>query len=314
MGTKTAKFGVGKRESHDSSAFYERRLQQIALSDETTIVRSDVRNRILTTTAENMSDLASNSVALMITSPPYHVGKEYDSDSSFEEFLVMLRQVFKETYRVLEPGGRAVINVANLGRRPYVPLSHHVTQMMLELGFFMRGEVIWQKAKGAGGSCAWGSWRSPSNPTFRDLHEYILCFSKGRFERMHRPGRATISKEDFMRDTLSIWDIPPESAKRVAHPAPFPVELPRRLINLYTFENDLVLDPFMGSGSTAVAAVELGRDYVGYEINAQYAAAAEDRIRNTARVISDVEAAPDAAVIHPITTRTKRQKLKLAEG
>lgn len=306
MATKTAQFGVGKRESHDSSAFYERRLQQIALSDEKTVVHSPVRNQILAKTAEDMRDIPSNSVALMITSPPYHVGKEYDTDCSYEEFLAMLRQVFAETYRVLEPGGRAVINVANLGRRPYVPLSHHVTQMMLELGFLMRGEIIWQKAKGAGGNCAWGSWRSPSNPSLRDLHEYVLVFSKGRFDRVNK-GRPTIGRDDFMRDTLSIWEIAPESAKRVAHPAPFPVELPRRLINLYTYENDLVLDPFMGSGSTAVAAVELGRDYVGFEINEQYIVAANERIAKTQKITpaADVEAAP--AAIHPLRPRRKRQ-------
>jgi site-specific DNA-methyltransferase (adenine-specific) len=312
VGTKTTKYGSGKRESHDSSAFYERRLQQIALSDERTTTHSTVRNQILVKSSEMMSDLPSNSVALMVTSPPYHVGKEYDSDLSYEEFLDMLKQVFTETYRVLEPGGRAVINVANLGRRPYTPLSHHVTQLMIEIGFLMRGEIIWQKAKGAGGNCAWGSWRSPSNPTFRDLHEYLLCFSKGRFERVNRPGRATIDRDDFMRDTLSIWDIPPESAKRVNHPAPFPVELPRRLIRLYTFENDLVLDPFMGSGSTGVAAAELGRDYVGYEISEEYARIAEARIAQVTRPETS-EVAP--SVIRPIRSRSRRSTaVAAAEG
>jgi site-specific DNA-methyltransferase (adenine-specific) len=284
-------------------------LQQIALSDEKTTTHSPVRNQILIKSSETMLDLPSNSVALMVTSPPYHVGKEYDSDLSYDEFLDMLGRVFTETYRVLEPGGRAVINVANLGRRPYLPLSHHVTQMMIDIGFLMRGEIIWQKAKGAGGNCAWGSWRSPSNPTFRDLHEYVLCFSKGRFERVNRPGRATIDRDAFMRDTLSIWDIPPESAKRVNHPAPFPVELPRRLIDLYTFENDLVLDPFMGSGSTGVAARELGRDYVGYEINADYAAAATERIGKIQRR-ETVEATP--ADIRPIRSRSRARRTEVA--
>jgi DNA modification methylase len=309
VGTKTARYGSGKRESHDSSAFYERRLQQIALSDEKTTTHSPIRNQILIKSSETMVDLPSNSVALMVTSPPYHVGKEYDSDLTYDEFLDMLNRVFTETYRVLEPGGRAVINVANLGRRPYLPLSHHVTQMMIDIGFLMRGEIIWQKAKGAGGNCAWGSWRSPSNPTFRDLHEYVLCFSKGRFERVNRPGRATIDRDAFMRDTLSIWDIPPESAKRVNHPAPFPVELPRRLIDLYTFENDLVLDPFMGSGSTGVAARELGRDYVGYEINAEYAAAATERIGKIQRR-ETVEATP--AEIRPIRSRSRTRRTEVA--
>ena len=97
--------------------------------------------------AEAMTELASNSVALMVTSPPYHVGKDYDTDASFEDYMAMLTRVFAEVLRVLEPGGRAVVNVANLGRRPYLPLSHLVTRRMLDLGFLMRAEIIWQKAR-----------------------------------------------------------------------------------------------------------------------------------------------------------------------
>ena len=189
----------------------------------------------------------------------------------------MLTEVLEETYRVLEPGGRAVINVANLGRRPYIPLSHLVTHRMLDLGFYMRGEIIWRKGKGANGNCAWGSWRSPSNPVVRDVHEYCLIFSKGRYDRVRR-GESTISAEEFMAGTLSVWEIPTESAKRVNHPAPFPVELPRRFIELYTYRDELVLDPFIGSGTTAVAAVQTKRRYVGYDIDPDYVAAAQERV------------------------------------
>ena len=216
-----------------------------------------------------MIELPDNSVALMVTSPPYHVGKEYDADTTFDEFLELLRRVFAETYRVLEPGGRMVVNVANLGRRPYVPLASFVTNISLDLGFFPRGEVIWVKAAGAGGNCAWGSWLSASNPTLRDVHEYCLCFSKGRMDRV-RQGESTIERNEFMEATLSVWHLPPESAKRVGHPAPFPVSLPRRFIELYTFVGDVVLDPFLGSGSTAVASVETGRHFVGYELDRSY--------------------------------------------
>jgi modification methylase len=234
-------------------------------------------DRIYVKSAEVMTEVADDTVALMVTSPPYHVGKDYDTESSFDEYLDLLRRVMAETYRVLEPGGRAVVNVANLGRRPYIPLNAHVAVIMDELGFLMRGEVIWRKAAGASGSCAWGSWRSPSNPTLRDTHEYCLCFSKGDFRR-RRKGRATIDADEFLAATLSVWDIRPESAKRVGHPAPFPVELPQRFIELYTFEGDLVLDPFMGSGTTAIAAVRTGRHYIGYETDPTYAEKAEQRI------------------------------------
>jgi site-specific DNA-methyltransferase (adenine-specific) len=276
-GTRTKSFGVGRRESHDSTPFYERALATITETKDTATAEPLVINEIFEQSAERMSQVADNSLALMVTSPPYHVGKDYDSDGTFEEYLDLLEAVFAETYRKLQPGGRAVVNVANLGRRPYVPLSHLVTDRMLKIGYFMRAEIIWQKAKGAGGSCAWGSWRSAGNPVIRDLHEYCLCFSKGRFDRVVK-GESDITRDEFMESTLSVWDIPPESASRVNHPAPFPVELPRRFINLYTFREELVLDPFMGSGSTAVAAVLTGRNWIGYDISPEYCEITRKRV------------------------------------
>jgi modification methylase len=212
-----------------------------------------------------------------MTSPPYHVGKDYDTDGSFEDYLDLLGRVFTETYRVLEPGGRAVVNVANLGRKPYISLSSKIVVMMERIGFLMRGEVIWRKGKAVSGSTAWGSWMSATNPVLRDVHEYCLIFNKGRFDRVRR-GRSTIDKQEFLDATLSVWDLQPESANRVGHPAPFPVTLPRRFIELFTYEADLVLDPFIGSGTTAVAAVETGRHYAGYETNPHYVRMAEERI------------------------------------
>ena len=280
MRTHTSSFGVGKREGHDASGFYPRRLGAAEWSTDQVLneVPGKVVNRVFEHSSEQMAELPDNSVALMITSPPYHVGKEYDGDGTFEEYLGMLRRVLVETHRVLEPGGRAVVNVANLGRRPYIPLSAMVTAMAMEIGFFCRGEVIWVKATGAAGNCAWGSWRSASNPTLRDVHEYCLCFSKGRLGRV-RSGESTIERDEFMEATLSIWHLPAESARRVGHPAPFPTALPRRFIELYTFRGDVVLDPFMGSGSTAVAAIESGRRWVGYDTEAEYAKLTRRRAR-----------------------------------
>ena len=280
MATQTSSFGVGKRESHDSSAFYGRGLARLQESKSRDVRRSTRVNALYTSSAERMDELEDDSVALMVTSPPYHVGKEYDSGASFEEYLGLLRRVFAETHRKLQPGGRAVVNLANLGRRPYVPLSDVVSSMMMEIGYHMRGEVIWVKAKGASGSCAWGSWRSPSNPVIRDVHEYCLCFSKGRFDRVVK-GTSTIGRDEFLDATLSVWSIPPESARRVGHPAPFPVELPRRFIELYTYEGELVLDPFIGSGTTAVAALQAGREWVGYETDEGYAEVARKRIEDS---------------------------------
>jgi modification methylase len=278
--TSTASFGAGKRESHDASAFYARRMTREPvpvdvgdLSD----APANVLDKVFVQSSEKMPQLPDNCVALMVTSPPYNVGKDYDEDLDLDEYLGLLDRVFTETYRVIEPGGRVAVNVANLGRKPYLPLNHFVAGLLGDIGFLLRGEIIWQKAKAAGGSTAWGSWQSAKNPTLRDIHEYVVVASKGEFRRTRR-GEDTISKEQFLEATLSVWDILPESARRVGHPAPFPVELPQRLIELYTFSGDLVLDPFLGSGSTGVAAVRSGRHYVGYEVDEGYAALAERRI------------------------------------
>jgi site-specific DNA-methyltransferase (adenine-specific) len=277
--TKTKAFGTGKRESHDSSAYYDRKLVTVDVSKDTTCSPSPVVDRILCKSAETMDDLVDNSIALMVTSPPYHVGKEYDADYSFDDYLSLLRRVFGEVHRVLEPGGRAVVNVANLGRRPYIPLTSHINMLMLDLGFLMRGEIVWRKAKADSGSCAWGTWRKADNPVLRDVHEYLLVFSKGRFGRA-RKGDSTLSADEFRIATTSVWDdIRPESAKRVGHPAPFPVELPERLIRLYSFVGDVILDPFMGAGSTALAAIRNDRHFVGYEIAQEYVELAERRLQ-----------------------------------
>lgn len=285
MATETASFGAGKRENHDASAFYGRRLHRVVETSppgDPVPPPGEVLDRVFCQSSESMPQLPDNCVALMVTSPPYNVGKDYDRDLTLDEYLGLLDRVLAETYRVLEPGGRVAINVANLGRKPYVPLNHHVAGLLQDRGFLLRGEIVWQKAQGAGGSCAWGSWRSAKNPTLRDLHEYIVVAGKGSFGRL-KIGEDTIGRDDFLQATVSIWNIPPESARRVGHPAPFPVELPRRLIELYTFRGDLVLDPFMGSGSTGVAAAISDRRFVGFDREPEYVALAEQRIARAQR-------------------------------
>jgi len=128
-------------------------------------------------------------------------------------------------------------------------------------------------------STAWGSWLSAANPTLRDIHEYILVFSKGSFSRKNpRKRKSTISRDEFLEYTKSVWTFPAESAQKVGHPAPFPVELPYRLIQLYTFEGEVILDPFIGSGQTAIAALSVGRHYVGYDVDPEYVRLARRRI------------------------------------
>ena len=284
-GSKSSSFGTTPRINHDSSDYYESRLyqelppQQHSESQPDNPFPGEYLDKILLGSSEKMQDIPSNCLHLMVTSPPYNVTKEYDQDLSLNEYLDLLRDVFAETYRVLVDGGRACVNVANLGRRPYLPLSDFNSHIMLEIGFLMRGEIIWNKGAGAGVSMAWGSWQSASNPVLRDVHEYILVFSKGSFARKKTgEHESTISKEQFMEWTKSVWNMNPESAQKVGHPAPFPLELPYRLIQLYTFQGDIVLDPFMGSGTTAIAALKSGRHYLGYEIDTAYVKLAQDRI------------------------------------
>jgi len=286
-GSKTSSFGVSRRESHDSSEFYARRLYNDTIEEHPEFVENRIGGELLDTVrcidSRDMSLLPDDSVHLMVTSPPYNVGKDYDEDLGLREYRQLLRDVCLEVYRKLVVGGRACVNVANLGRRPYVPLHSYIIADMLEIGFLMRGEIIWDKAASAGASTAWGSWMSASNPAMRDVHEYILVFSKGEMQRRGKGKRSTISREEFLEYTKSVWSFPTESATRVGHPAPFPVELPYRLIQLYTFEGDVVLDPFCGSGTTCVAALTTNRHYIGFDNNEEYVKLARERIVNAVR-------------------------------
>ncbi|MFN7064947.1 MAG: DNA-methyltransferase [Aquificaceae bacterium] len=292
-GTKTSPFGTSGKVNHDSTPFYSSKLYEgLPKEEKSKYVENPIPerflNKIFCKSSELMEELPDNSVHIMITSPPYNVGKEYDKNLTLEEYRAFLKRVWKEVKRVLVLGGRVCINLANLGRKPYIPLHAFVIQDMIELGFLMRGEIIWNKGSSAGISTAWGSWLSAKNPTLRDIHEYILVFSKGSFSRKSFGKKSTISKEEFLEFTKSAWSFPAESATKIGHPAPFPVELPYRLIQLYTFEGDVVLDPFMGSGQTAIAALKTNRYYVGYEIKEEYVRLAEERIRKFALKLQSV--------------------------
>ena len=287
-GTQTSAFGTSGRINHNSEKFYNSKLykelqQTKSISDKTNEFPQKYLNKIILGSCTDMKEIPDNSVHLMITSPPYNVSKEYNKDLSLTEYLNLLKETFSETYRVLVNGGRACINIANLGRKPYIPLSDYVSQIMNGIGFNMRGEIIWNKKSSASPSTAWGSWKSAANPILRDIHEYILIFSKGNYKRERAKEELsikqnTITKEEFMMWTKSIWTMNAESAKRVGHPAPFPIELPYRLIKLYSFTNDVVLDPFMGSGTTALASIRTNRNFAGYDINQEYINLANKRI------------------------------------
>lgn len=293
--TATSNFGVGRREAHDAAPFYAR-FTAPEVSDAADVAPPlPVKEPFVCGDARKMDGwVEDNSVALVVTSPPYFAGKQYEEEldrdgipSSYLEYLQLLEDVFAECVRKLEPGGRIAVNVANLGRKPYRSLSADVIGILERLGLLLRGEVIWQKGEGAAGNCAWGSFRSAANPVLRDITERVVIASKGRFDRalsveerkaQGLPWENSVNSDEFMAATLDVWDILPESASRVGHPAPFPVELPARLIRLYTYAGDLVLDPFMGSGSALVAAARLGRRYVGFDLDPEYVDIARARV------------------------------------
>lgn len=284
-GSETSSFGVSERANHDSERFYNQAIydghptaDDVEYSEQP--LRGEHVNAVLCTDSRDLP-LPDRSVHLVVTSPPYLAGKDYDEDLTLEEYCELLYGVFASCWRVLVPGGRIGINIANIGRSPYIPLHACVVRIMQDIGYLMRGEIIWDKGASAGSSCAWGSWQSASNPTLRDVHEYILVFSKQTFGRPSDDREDTITKDDFLDGTKSVWTMPTASAERIGHPAPFPEELPRRLIELYSFEDDVVLDPFAGSAQTAVAARSVNRRYVMVDNDDSYVELARDRLEKS---------------------------------
>lgn len=237
--------------------------------------------------ATRMTDVPSRSVALIVTSPPYGVGKDYEEGLGWDDLMKLLDFTLHEAYRVLEEGGRIAINTSGVGRSPFMPLPAAVQMLLHEHGFSLRGEIVWLKTNHVSDGCAWGSWRSPHNPVMRSNQERIAIASKGSMARvpgqreraeLGMPHEADITADEFVAATREVWPMRPDFATSVGHPAPFPIELPRRLIKLFTYRGDVVLDPFMGSGTTLLAAWETGRRGIGYDITPEYVELAKRRI------------------------------------
>lgn len=220
--------------------------------------------------ARALTALAAETVALVVTSPPYYNARAYSQWPTYEAYLMDMAAAWRECYRVLCAGGRIAVNVPDGYGRPgsggYRLISDDTAAALQQAGFTLRGKVIWYKGNAvARGSTAWGSWQSAANPSLRDCHEVILIAHKGQ------PGRAgprTIPANVFLDATVSVWEIPP--ARSRWHPAPYPAEIPRRLIQLYSFPDDTVLDPFAGTGTTVWAAAALERHGIGVELSADY--------------------------------------------
>lgn len=277
------------------SPLYQRRLYQELSSPTvpTVMAKSNIPpatgwvNRVYCQSSNSMPQIPDNSIALVCTSPPYNVGKDYDDDLDLEEYLELIKQVGQEVYRVLIPGGRYVINITGIGRKPHIPLPAIFYPIHQALAFLPLGDIIWIKGAGVNRGCAWGSWKSAKAPCLRSVHEYLLVFAKETYIRPDT-GTSDISSQEFMQSTLSVWQMQPAQASRIGHPAPFPLELPKRLIQLYTYQNDIVLDPFAGSGTTCIAAKQLHRRYVGIDRETTYCQLARKRLAATQATNTDL--------------------------
>jgi len=238
-------------------------------------------NIICADVLDALADLPPDSAHLAVTSPPYNLGVEYDNhrdELSEEHYLQWTKKVWGECQRVLRVGGRLCINIGENKRQNIAhPTFSAFIQQCTELKMLYRGTIIWNKHSAAK-HCAWGSWKSPSNPHLVPRHEYIIIFSKGQYKLDGNRQDVDITAEQFMEYTRSVWNFGTESKKRVGHPAPFPLELPERLIQFYTFRGQTVLDPFAGSGTVGVACKKLGREYILIDNSPEYCKLARARI------------------------------------
>ncbi len=233
---------------------------------------------------EILRKVPDNFIHLVITSPPYNLDKpyiNYKDRKDYNEYFEWMYQIWKATKRILVNGGRLCINYGENKRQDitYPPYSAF-TRQCIELEMLYRGTIIWNK-NSAAKHCAWGSWKSCSNPHIVPRHEYIIIFSKDKFRLEGDKDRCDLTSEEFMKYTRSIWTFTPESRKKIGHPAPFPEELVYRLIKFYSYQDNIVLDMFAGSGTVGVVAKKLGRNFVLIDNCKEYCKIAEDRIGNT---------------------------------
>jgi DNA modification methylase len=254
---------------------------------------------------EGLRSIADGIVTLVVTSPPYNLKIDYASaadDQPYKDYVKWLSAVFKECYRTLRKGGRLIINIDSMTNRQDDKQEEYIRDIRTDLanelkpmGFKFFGEHVWYKSSKDpthgggqfnGKKTAWGSYMSPSTPAVRRNHEYILVYSKEQFklEKTADSGEPDITSEEFTNFIASTWSMQPETRNLADHPVPFPIEFPVRCLKLYSYPNDIVLDPFNGTGTTTYAAHCLKRRYIGIDMDANYCKFAEERIEASVNV------------------------------
>ena len=247
------------------------------------MIKKYINKIILGDALEVLKELPSQSIHLIITSPPYNLDKPYSNHNDkmdYNDYLDWMQKVWEQCKKVLVEGGRLCINIGENKRQNITyPTFSAFIQQNIDLGMLYRGTIIWNK-NSAAKHCAWGSWNSCSNPHIVPRHEYIIVFSKGKYKLEGEKGKCDLNKDgkEFIEFTRSVWNFGTESKKRIGHPTPFPVELPRRLIKFYSYKGNTVLDPFAGSGTVGVAAIKLGRNFILIDNSADYCKLAQQRI------------------------------------
>ncbi len=263
-------------------------------------------NRIICGDAwEVLTHIPESSIDLVITSPPYNFGHTYAQDSQddtreWNVYFEKLLQVWKECERILKPGGRIAVNVQPL-YSDYVPTHHIISRQLASLGLLWKAEFLWEKNNYNAKYTAWGSWKSPSMPYIKYTWEFIEVFDKETHKKAGRREDIDITGDEFKEWVLGKWIFPQETRmKDYEHPAMFPEELPRRLMKLFSYKNDIVLDPFNGAGTTCLAARKHGRRFIGIDVSDQYCAMALKRVTDIEIVAKIVDENP-----YPVILTTK---------
>lgn len=239
-------------------------------------------NKILCGDSESfLKKIPSNSVDIVFTSPPYNFGLEYDvgtDEAQWEAYFKKLFAIFKECIRVVKYGGRIIVNVQPLFS-DYIPIHHIISNFFMENKLIWKGEILWEKNNYNCKYTAWGSWKSPSSPYLKYTWEFVEIFCKGDLFKPGDKDKIDITADEFKKWVYAKWSISPErNMRKYDHPAMFPEELVDRVLKLFSYQGDVVLDPFNGVGTTTAVAKRLNRRYIGIDISDTYCKCAEKRL------------------------------------